>query len=137
MLKLAEQRGVYDQLEKAELVDYLQRHAAAFDLVISADTLCYFGDLEEFSRAAFGALRPGGRLVFTVEAITDAGADPYRLQPHGRYAHDRGYVDTVLGAAGFLVEDLVRDVLRREAGLAVQGWLVNACKDGAGRVGAD
>lgn len=158
MLKLAGERGVYDHLEKAELVDYLQRHPGAFDLVILADTLCYFGDLEEFSQAAFGALRPGGRLVFTVEAIADAeaapvpdaatearvdaatesradaAAEPYRLQPHGRYAHSRDYVGTVFAAAGFRVEDLVQDVLRREAGLAVPGWLANVCKDAADRV---
>ena len=129
MLRLASQRGVYDELEKAELVDYLQRHAARFDVVISADTLCYFGDLEEFARAAFTALRPDGRLVFTVEAIIDAGDETYRLQPHGRYAHARRYVDAVLGRAGFRVEGLDQEVLRREAGLAVQGWLVSACKD--------
>ena len=137
MLNLAGQRGVYDELEKAELVDYLQRHADGFDLVISADTLCYFGDLEEFARAAFAALRAGGRLVFTVEAITDAAGGTYQLQPHGRYAHARGYVDAVLGAAGFRVEDLDQDVLRREAGLAVQGWLVGACRDATAQDGAD
>jgi predicted TPR repeat methyltransferase len=132
MLALAEQRGVYDRLHKAELVDYLRRNPQAFDLLISADTLCYFGDLREFAEAARTALRPGGRLMFTVEAVVDASvnadAEPFRLQPHGRYAHSRGYLGQVLGAAGFHVEDLLQDVLRREAGLAVQGWLVCALK---------
>jgi predicted TPR repeat methyltransferase len=65
-------------------------------------------------------------LVFTVEALIGEGDAPYRLQPHGRYAHDRAYLQTVLSDAGFLVEDLDQEVLRREAGLEVQGWLVNA-----------
>ncbi len=144
MLALAEQRGVYDRLHKAELVDYLRRNPEGFDLLISADTLCYFGDLREFAEAARTALRPGGRLMFTVEAVVAspvnanadvdgaagaaAVAEPFRLQPHGRYAHSRDYVGQVLRAAGFQVEDLLQDVLRREAGLAVQGWLVCALK---------
>ena len=156
MLALAEQRGVYDRLHKAELVEYLRDNPQAFDLLVSADTLCYFGDLGEFAEAASAALRPGGRLMFTVEALSDARADshagsraranagarssasadtapgadaePFRLQPHGRYAHSRAYVGQVLGDAGFQVEDLLQEVLRREAGLAVQGWLVCALK---------
>lgn len=126
MLALAEQRGVYDGLYKAELVDHLGRHPAAFDLLVSADTLCYFGDLAPFAAAAQAALRPGGRLIFTLEALVEAGSAPFRLQPHGRYAHSRAYVVQVLEDAGLHVEDLVQEVLRREAGLAVQGWLVCA-----------
>lgn len=130
MLELARQRNVYDQLHKAELVDFLRHCQAAFDLLISADTLCYFGDLEEFSGAAVASLRPGGRLMFTLEAITDADdATSFRLQPHGRYAHARGYVEKTLGDAGFAIEDLREDVLRREAGLAVPGWVVCARRD--------
>ena len=152
MLALAEQRGVYDRLHKAELVDYLRRNPEAFDLLVSADTLCYFGDLGEFADAAHAALRPGGRLMFTVEALADSAADanrgagagsgadagagadaatgpePFRLQPHGRYAHSHDYLGQVLDGAGFRVEDLLQDVLRREAGLAVQGWVVCALK---------
>lgn len=131
MLALAEQRGVYDQLHKAELVHFLRHRPAAFDVLISADTLCYFGDLHEFAAAACGALDAGGKLLFTVEALPDADAASFRLQPHGRYAHARGYVDATLAAAGFHVDDLREEVLRREAGLAVQGWLVCASKASA------
>lgn len=126
MLEHAVNRAAYDELEKAELVSYLKNRPAQFDLVISADTLCYFGDLVEFSHAALRALRPDGRLVFTVEAITEPHDKPYHLQPHGRYAHARGYLESVLNAAGYDLEEITQDVLRREAGLSVQGWLVSA-----------
>lgn len=56
MLRLAGERRVYDDLKKAELVTYLRGHPEAFDVVISADTLCYFGVLEGFAGAAFSAL---------------------------------------------------------------------------------
>lgn len=134
MLKLAGQRAVYDTLEKAELVGYLAAHPAEFDVVISADTLCYFGDLSAFARAVFAALRADGRLLFTVEASLAGGDAPFHLQPHGRYAHDQGYLRTTFTSAGFTVDELVQDVLRREAGSEVQGWIVNARKENGARV---
>jgi predicted TPR repeat methyltransferase len=137
MLALAEQRGVYDRLVKTELVDYLRCNPAGFDLLVSADTLCYFGDLAEFAIVARAALRPGGRLIFTVEALVDPGSEPFLLQPHGRYAHARAYIGQVLVDAGLHVEDLVQEVLRREAGLAVQGWLVCAVQPATSSPGGE
>jgi predicted TPR repeat methyltransferase len=67
MLDKARARGVYDTLVQAELTTYLQSQHAAFDSVVSADTLCYFGDLTPVFRAVAGALRPGGSFVFTTE----------------------------------------------------------------------
>lgn len=130
MLRLAKERAVYDELEKAELVAYLQLHPDDFDLLISADTLCYFGDLSGLAQAAFDALRVGGRLMFTVEALA-AGGDTHRshrLLHHGRYAHSRSYLSAVLRGVGFVVEDLTPELLRYESGLPVEGFLVNARK---------
>ena len=126
MLERAERRAVYDQLEKGELVAYLDAHPAAFDAVISADTLCYFGALEGVAAAAMRALRTGGQLVFTVEALPDDAAADHRLLLHGRYAHARTYLRSVLHAAGFEDQRIVADVLRSEGGAPVQGWVVSA-----------
>ena len=67
MLAHAETKKVYDELVQAELTEYLGNHPAAFDLIASADTLCYFGKLDDVLAAAKRALRPGGVLVFTLE----------------------------------------------------------------------
>lgn len=124
MLKKAEQRGIYDLLVEGEITRFLGEHAAAFDVVASADTLCYFGDLAPVTRAAFDALRPGGWLCFTLERVDDT--DDYRINPHGRYSHACGYVDAVLGAAGFRTVVIAPTVLRQEAGQPVDGWVVRA-----------
>ena len=72
MLVQAQAAGCYDALEKAELTAYLAAHPGAFDVVLSADTLIYFGALEYcFPAAAYAALAPGGILVFSVEAMAD------------------------------------------------------------------
>jgi predicted TPR repeat methyltransferase len=129
MLELAQRRAVYDPLDKAELLAYLHAHREAFDVVVSADTLCYFGALEGVAAAARAALRPGGHLVFTVEALADDDGASHRLLPHGRYAHAREHLHAVLDGAGFVRQRIVADVLRSEGGQPVRGWLVSAGRE--------
>ena len=124
MLGKARQRGLYDALVEDEIVRYLSAHDAAFDIIASADTLCYFGDLAEVVQAARRALRPHGWLAFTVERDDDAGA--YRINPHGRYSHAAPYVEHVLTRAGLADKHVAAVVLRRESGKAVNGWVVRA-----------
>jgi len=126
MLRRARERRVYDALHKAELVYYLETQPDAFDAVISADTLCYFGRLEIVFAAARRSLRAGGWLVFTVEAIVAPDAETYRLQTNGRYAHAQHYVRSSLEDAGCTLLDLRTETLRMEAGLPVAGLLVTA-----------
>ena len=88
MLEQAKAKQVYDELVQGELTQFLQGRPAAFDLIVSADTLVYFGDLEDVAAAARAALRPGGLFVFTLEElVVDDGDLEMRLEPHGRYAH--------------------------------------------------
>jgi predicted TPR repeat methyltransferase len=127
MLAKARARQVYDELVQGELVAFLQSRPHACELLVSADTLCYFGDLEDFAAAAAGALRSGGGLVFTVESLdAQAGEAGFALQGHGRYSHRRSYVEAVLQRCGFASIELLSSVLRTEAGKPVDGWLVSA-----------
>ncbi len=125
MLAKAHQRGGYDELVHGELVAFLRERPTAFDVLISADTLCYFGDLGEVAATAHAALRVGGRLVFTVEAAGVDISGGYTLQTHGRYAHSADYVRDCLAAAGFEEIQLAPCELRTEAGKPVSGWLVD------------
>jgi predicted TPR repeat methyltransferase len=128
MLRKARVRRCYDKLHKAELVYYLDTQPGEFDALVSADTLCYFGVLDAVAVAAHKALRPGGWLVFTVEALaeddTGTPGEAHRLQPHGRYAHARSYLQRCLTAAGFAAPGFAAEPLREEAGKPVDGWVV-------------
>ena len=126
MLEKAERRHVYDSLHHAELVAYMKAHPARYDALICADTFCYFGELGEAMKVAAAALKPGGHLVFTVEASKSEEGTPHQLQPHGRYAHHRDYVERVLAEARLHKLVLREEQLRMEAGKAVIGWLVAA-----------
>ena len=126
MLARAREKSVYDTLIKAELTQFLRDHRDAFDVIVSADTLVYFGDLDEVITAATRALRPNGVVVFTLEHAVGAGVDVRsRLQYHGRYNHTPGYVERLLREAG-LTPAIAEAELRMEAGVPVAGLVVQA-----------
>jgi predicted TPR repeat methyltransferase len=124
MLTQAALRGSYDELLEAELTSYLCSHPAELDAIVCADTLVYFGELEEPLRAARGALKGAGPLVFTLEAVSDE-AD-YQLEIHGRYRHGEAYLRRILPAVGLTVQSLTREILREERLAPVVGHLVIA-----------
>jgi predicted TPR repeat methyltransferase len=130
MLAQAKEKNVYDALVKGELTAYLRDSPEAFDLIVSADTLVYFGGLEDILGAAAEALRPDGRLIFTLEHATAGEAAPaldYRLELHGRYVHSRAYVERVLGGFG-LRPEIAQAELRMESGVPVAGLVIRATK---------
>lgn len=129
MVAKARARGDYDELAVAELTDYMTSHAEAYDLVLSADTLVYFGDLAAVVAAAYAALRPGGWLGFTLEALDQAG-DALTLSSSGRYCHSKAHVATRLEAAGFSNIEIQAQTFRKELGQPVSGWLVMARRGG-------
>jgi predicted TPR repeat methyltransferase len=126
MLAQAKEKNLYDALVNAEIAEFLGGNRDAFDVIVSADTLVYFGDLEGVVLAAAGSLRPGGVLVFTVEHALGADAG-YRLERHGRYSHARPYVERLLALAG-LDPAFAEAELRLEAGVPVAGLVVRARK---------
>jgi predicted TPR repeat methyltransferase len=128
MLAHAKAKNVYHALMKAELGEYLRDHRKTFDLIVSADTLVYFGDLKDVVAAFAGALRPNGHLVFTLEHAAGDGADAgYRLELHGRYSHTQAYVEQLLASSG-LQSKIIPAELRMEAGVPVPGLVICAAK---------
>ncbi len=123
MLRRARLRQVYDALYKVELVHFLETQPAAFDVLLAADTLCYFGKLDAVFTGVRHALRPGGWFIFTVEALADDAPEEHRLHSRGRYAHTRRYLERMARAQGLQVHTLQAEVLRHESGLPVQGWV--------------
>jgi predicted TPR repeat methyltransferase len=124
MLAKAQARGSYDELHEAELTAFLVANEAEFDLIASADTLIYFGELDGVAAAAHKALKRGGWLGFTVER--NDVAENYRIHAHGRYSHSERYLRSVLASAGFASVAIAPVVLRQELQQPVHGWVVRA-----------
>ncbi len=133
MLALAKEKRVYDVLIKEELTDHMRACTAMYDVIVSADTLVYFGDLESVVGAAANALRQDGLFVFTLEHAAGAAAGiDWRLESHGRYSHAPAYVERVLTACGLRVS-IVPAELRMESGSPVAGLVVRGTKAAASR----
>lgn len=126
MLSKASGRKIYDELIKAELTQFMAQQTAGYDLIVSADTLCYFGSLDAVFLAVAKALKTNGLLVFTLE---DAGdGDESVLTQTGRYAHSGAYVQAALNSAGLQLQSLTSVVPRSEGKEPVIGHLVVARK---------
>lgn len=157
MLSKAAARAVYDQLNCAELTQWLAECGQHFDLAVAADVLCYFGDLSGAFANAREVLVPGGCFACSLEVLqsspvpdatvadTHAAStqavgtqdadtsvtDRYVLQPHGRYQHDRKYVQATLEAAGLDLISITTETLRYERQDPVVGHIVVARRPSA------
>jgi len=128
MLKRAAMRKLYDELILGELTAFVGAVPAAWDHVVSADTLVYFGDLAPVMAAAQRGLRPGGHLVFTLERADEDLPQGFKINPHGRYSHTETYVRQVLAAARLEPRQIARVHLRLELKKPVEGLLVVAAR---------
>jgi predicted TPR repeat methyltransferase len=129
MLKRAGARTLYDELILGELTAFVGAAPAAWDLVVSADTLVYFGDLAAAMTAAHRGLRAGGHVVFTLErASEDEAPQGYKINPHGRYSHTEAYVRRILAAARLEARQIAPVHLRLELKKPVEGLLVVASR---------
>ena len=128
MLARAKRLAVYDQLVKAELTEFLAKCESRYDLIVSADTLCYFGPLDAVVGAVCTALAPGGVFVFSVEELSEARDEGFLLRHSGRYCHAASYVKDCLAEAGMASQSVDREILRKEGGEPVSGLIVAAGK---------
>lgn len=120
MLKLAKARGLYDTLHESELGAFMRANPERFDLIVAADVFCYIGDLADSLEAALVTLKPGGLMLFSVEAQAKRG---YSLTGSGRYAHKPAYVQKAARTAGFQELASRSDTFRTEYGAPVKGYM--------------
>ena len=124
MIDHARKKGLYTELEVAEIVAYLKAERKRWQTIIAADVFCYFGDLTEVIDRCFAALEPGGVFVFSVEH--ERGIETWSKRATGRFGHGRGFVEGLLKAWRVLAIDEV--VLRMDRGHPVDGLLVVAVR---------
>ena len=127
MLAEARHKGVYNHLEKAEIKEYLSTAKTLYNIVISADVLTYFGQLEDMFLGVFSILLEGGFFVFSITQNIEDEQD-FFLHASGRFSHTKKYIETTLKNSGFhniIFED---SFLRKEGEKDVLGWIIFAQK---------
>ena len=118
MLRKAEEKGLYDELQQGDAVAFLEQAGDLFDLILAADVLPYSGDLAPLFNAIANRLGSGGLFLCTTEKAP--GGD-YELLPTGRFAHGEDYLEHVARAAGLIVLGREEVQLRREHGAWLSG----------------
>ena len=131
MLAKAATKRCYDELVADDLLRFLGRHPGRFDVIVSADTLNYLGELRPTLAAAHAALVPGGCFVFTLERALPTSAHAYRPTESGRFQHRADRVADHLVDSGFERCEHTEVVLRSEGTRAVGGLLFAARRPGA------
>ncbi len=129
MLERARSRGVYDQLEQADVAAFLAHTAACFDLVLAADVFIYIGDLAPVF-AGLSRVMARGVFSFTVEPAPE-GSEPV-LQPSLRYAHSAAYLQRLAREHGFAWLAMTRGPVRQDQGGDVEGVYVHLRRERAG-----
>jgi len=124
MIAETARKGIYDTLQKAELVAALNARRANADLVTAADVFIYCGALAPVLGALVPALMPGGLAAFSLEAHD--GPEALFLRPSLRYAHGIDATRDALVVAGLEVLRFETAVLRLDRGAPVNGMLIVA-----------
>lgn len=117
MLAKAADRQLYDQLDEGDLIAHFAGNSDTYDLIASVDVLIYFGDFVPLLLAAASSLRPGGWLVFSIEA---GQTFPYRLSANRRFEHHPEYIRQTAQASGLEVIECEKATLRFESGSPVK-----------------
>lgn len=112
MLEEARQRGIYDELIQADIMDFLERAGNTYDLIIAADVFIYVGNLAAVFSGCKKVLREDGILVFSVETVE---GNSYSLRASGRYGHANSYIHE-MAAANNLEISIIRDTSIRTEG---------------------
>lgn len=116
--------AIYQSVEVADAIDFLSSRAnGQFDLVLAADTLCYFGALESILAKSKSVLKSGGYFIFTLE---DNNVDypPYRLLESGRVAHSREYIHRAAQECGLVMRSCTSAVIRKEGNRSAHGLII-------------
>jgi predicted TPR repeat methyltransferase len=107
MLDKASHKMIYDVLVCDEIIHFLNRCKATFDLITAADVFIYMGDLTSVFRSVQQRLDPDGIFAFSTERARFAA---YRLKKSGRFAHSPNYIYRLADKHGFSV--LYRDTIK-------------------------
>jgi predicted TPR repeat methyltransferase len=128
MIDEASRRGIYDSLILGDIETMLQVVERAYDLMLAADTMIYFGDLAPTLEGALKRLVPGGFYLFAVERMEGHG---WEQTEDRRFRHSEAYLRVVAATAGLDFAGLMECVLRRQGNEPVPGLAVALRKPAA------
>ena len=112
-LERAAERPEYTDLQQVDLVSFCKsrKQAKQYDLIVCMDVFSVFSDLTPVFKAIKPALKPGGRLVFSVYPLIST--DQPFLFDSGMFYHNAAFVSAALKSARLQEEYQQEGVLYR------------------------
>lgn len=119
MLTLARQKNIYTDLKNISIEEAITTFSD-MNLIVAAESLVYFGELEKIFAGCYGILKPGGFFAFTVEKTDQY---PYTLQRSARFAHTIKYINKLANHNGFIILKSNEIILRNHYKTVINGYI--------------
>lgn len=111
MLKIAEQKHIYQRLIHQDITHYLKTTKLNFDYFIAADVFLYLGDLTEVFQLIKSQNQKSGKLLFSTEHNDDLN---FVLERSGRYSHSKHYIQNLCSQFDFHISYFKKVNLRKD-----------------------
>ena len=121
MLKEASHTKLYRSLYLDEMKNYLEHTEILYDLVVCADTLVYFGSLDELFLSIHKVISTHGYFSFTVE---NTEKEHYFLKSTKRFGHAISYLIELSEKMNFDILEFQKSVIRKEKSNVIYGYNV-------------
>ncbi len=121
ILKEAEQKSLYKQLIKDDILSFLDTTEESFNLLIAADVFTYMGNLEPLFKACNKRCEADGVLCFSVE---ESKGDSFTLKETGRFGHPLSYIEKLCEKTDWKLISAERSNLRQEKNEWISGFLI-------------
>lgn len=121
MIEVARKRGIYDELILGDLETVLAAPGPSYDLIVSADTMVYLGDLAPTFRGVVNRLVAGGFYLFACEAKDGSGWEQTNVS---RFRHSEAYLREEAARFDLTFFDRMDCTLRFEKEAPVPGFAI-------------
>ncbi len=121
MIEAAHARNIYDDLILGDLETVLAEPGLSYDLILSADTMVYIGDLAPTFSGVVNRLMPGGFYIFACESKLGEGWERSKVN---RFRHSASYIRAEAARAALDFVDIMECFLRTDFGEPVAGFAV-------------
>ncbi|MBF0226357.1 MAG: tetratricopeptide repeat protein [Desulfobacterales bacterium] len=120
MIGEAKKKNIYDDFHISEIVDFLRSTDLKYDVFIASDVLVYLGNLKYLFDAVYKSAADNALFIFSIEL---SQKDDYALNPTGRYAHSKTYIEFLANKYKFYIREAKDAKLRKEKKQWVAGCI--------------
>ena len=120
MIEQAHKKLIYDRLICQDILTPISEYLGQIDLVLTADTLPYFGDLNAVFSLVRTYLKPQGHWVFTIETTHQENRI---LNQSARFSHNPNTIKLLSESYDFMIFHSENIQLRTQQNSYIEGMV--------------